>query len=81
MRTLLVLFLGVVLGCVGTVMFHNPKVVGEAARSSITSVESTVVDFRRDACVREFNQETQCFQRKPARECDSLIVKKCGLPQ
>lgn len=81
MKSLLIFTVGVVLGVSGTIAFQNPSKVGDAARDGITQMQTQVESARREQCVREFLDSTNCFQRKKAGECDALIVKECGLPQ
>lgn len=81
MKSLLVFVTGLVLGISGTIAFQNPREVGDAARAGISKVQVQVEGARREQCVRDFLDSTNCFQRKGAKECDALIVKECGLPQ
>lgn len=81
MEKIVVLVIGIVVGVVATLAFQNPRKVGDAARDGITHVQTTVERERRDQCVREFLDETGCFQKQSAKECDARIVQRCGLPQ
>lgn len=81
MRTLISLIIGITLGVCGVLAFQNPDRVGQAARDGVTGVQTRVEGARRNQCVRDFLDRTQCFQKKKAVECDALIVQECGVPQ
>jgi hypothetical protein len=81
MDKFIALVIGIVIGVFGVLAFQNPRKVGQAAYSGISEVQTRVEGMRRDQCVRDFLDRTQCFQKKPGRECDALIVRECGTPQ
>lgn len=81
MKIAIVFVLGLVMGVLGTLAFQNPNKAGEVARDGIGSVQTRVEGARRNQCVRDFLDRTQCFQKKKDSECDALIVQECGLPQ
>lgn len=81
MKIIIVFVVGIAIGVFCTLTSQNPRKVGKAARDGISKVKAQVDDARREQCVRDFLDRTQCFQKKSDRECDALIVRECGLPQ
>lgn len=81
MKIAIVFVLGLALGVAGVLAFQNPNKVGKAARDGISDVQTRVEGARRNQCVRDFLDRTQCFQKKKDTECDALIVQECGVPQ
>lgn len=79
-KNIVLLVVGLIAGVVFTLTFQNPQRAGRAARDGIGVVESRMTSLRRDACIRDFLNETQCFQVKRASECEAEIVEQCGLP-
>jgi hypothetical protein len=81
MRLFITFVIGVCLGVLATHVIQDPRGAGDAAKGGINKVQAELEEFQYDSCTREFLAETQCFQNKPAKECDRLIVKRCGTPK
>lgn len=80
MKTILLLAVGIGLGILGLSVYQNPKEAGDAARRGIDAVQGGVEKITRSECVKKFESNTRCYMNKPAAECDSLLVRECGLP-
>lgn len=78
---LFLIAIGVILGAGLCYVAMHPKDAERAAKRGIEDVSSTVQGARRGKCVRDFLQETSCFQKFSDEECDARIVKECGPPQ
>jgi hypothetical protein len=81
MKQFAILIFGMVLGSIATVAVNHPQAASRAAHDGVDTVQTKVRTLKRERCVRDFLDETRCFQSRPARECDALIVATCGVPQ
>lgn len=80
MKTVAIFALGLALGVAGVLAFQNPRKVGSVAKSGVDVVQARVEEVQRSQCTEDFLAESHCFQKRSAKECDALIVKRCGLP-
>ncbi len=80
MKTAIIFVFGITLGVVGYVAYKDPKGAADTAKRGIDSVQQGVERVSRSECVKRFEANSRCYFTKPAAECDSLIVRECGLP-
>ncbi len=80
MKTILILVVGISLGVVGYITYKDPKGAADTAKRGIDSVQQGVERISRSECVKNFESRSRCYFNKPAAECDSLLVRECGLP-
>lgn len=81
MKMILCGLAGVVVGVFGLFTFQNPHIAADKVRSAADAMETEVSEVRRERCVRKFLDETGCFQKLSAKECDAQIVQRCGVPE
>lgn len=81
MKSYAILVLGMILGAIAAAVVINPQETGTKVHQGVDAVQTKVHQMKHEQCVRDFLAESQCFQKRPARECDAVIVKMCGLPQ
>lgn len=81
MKTVLVFVLGVVAGGISTYVILNPDQAAQKAHQGVATVQTSVQELQHDHCRRQYLDETHCYQKIPAKECDARIVERCGVPK
>jgi hypothetical protein len=72
--------LGFIFGIVFTAaaIAFGPKGLDSKIKTTGNVMTGMAEDATFAYCKKEFLLETQCYQKKKAEECDTLIKKKCG---